>query len=88
MGADGKPNIPRRPKKEAVPQANGLPTPNGKHGLEDNAVSSAAKRARSADVAEPEAKKSKMAPTPAADDDDIVIVEDGPAQGAIVIDDD
>ncbi|TDZ67313.1 Ubiquitin-activating enzyme E1-like [Colletotrichum trifolii] len=88
--ADRKPEIPRKPKKEAPApaiEANGTGQQNGKHSLDAPAEEAPSlKRARPDDGDEPtEAKKAKVATTSSGDD--VVIVDDSTG-GAIVIDDD
>ncbi|KAK1983019.1 ThiF family protein [Colletotrichum cereale] len=81
---DQKPEIPRKPKKEAPKESNGTGEQNGKPTVDVEGESNNLKRPRSDDGDEPiEAKKAKVAPT---SNDDVVVVDDSTG-GAIVIDD-
>ncbi|KAH8205304.1 hypothetical protein TruAng_000551 [Truncatella angustata] len=83
---DKAPEIPRKPKKEPVPESNGVAQTNGKHTLGSDAGPNDLKRARDDDADAPSStKKAKTAQRP--DDDDIVVVDDAAAPGAILIDD-
>lgn len=82
---DQKPEIPKKPKKEAAPTSNGVHQTNGKHALEDDeVVIQTSKRPRDEDVEARGTKKAKVA-IQSSEDDDVVLVDDE-AGGAIVID--
>lgn len=76
--------IPHKPKKEPVPESNGVEQTNGKHALDEDVTTKDLKRARpdETDDQPSSAKKAKTATKP--EEDDIVVVDDG---GAILIDD-
>ncbi|KAF7524676.1 hypothetical protein G7054_g11337 [Neopestalotiopsis clavispora] len=81
---DKAPVIPHKPKKEPVPESNGVEQTNGKHALDEDVTTKDLKRARpdETDDQPSSAKKAKTAAKP--EEDDIVVVDDG---GAILIDD-
>lgn len=87
--ADAKPEIPKKPKKEPVVETNGASQSNGKHVIIDGGSSNLPKRPR--EDAEPgeagSVKKIKVVGKSTADDD-LLVVDDHPGDGAIVIDDD
>ncbi|KAK2016295.1 ThiF family protein [Colletotrichum eremochloae] len=81
---DQKPEIPRKPKKEAPTESNGTGEQNGKPAVDVEGESNNLKRPRSDDGEEPiEAKKAKVATT---SNEDVVVVDDSTG-GAIIIDD-
>ncbi|KAL2759748.1 hypothetical protein ACRALDRAFT_1091375 [Sodiomyces alcalophilus JCM 7366] len=84
--ADQKPEIPRKPKKAQPVVANGTAAQsNGKRRLEPDAEEPSGKRARSDSTAEePQAKKAKTAPS-AGGDSVIMIDDDEPTKGGVVV---
>ncbi|KAI0125055.1 hypothetical protein BJ170DRAFT_636084 [Xylariales sp. AK1849] len=83
---DKAPEIPRKPRKEPVPESNGVNLTNGKHSLDDDLTTKHLKRAREDESGAPFLKKLRL--TASADNDDIVVVADEPSTGAIIINDD
>ncbi|CAJ2511370.1 Uu.00g069950.m01.CDS01 [Anthostomella pinea] len=86
IGPDKAPSIPRKPKKEPVLESNGVVQTNGKRVADAETPATNMKRPRAGDSGEPQAKKAKT--VTAANDDDVLIVEDDAGTGAIIIDDD
>ena len=88
---DARLEIPRKPRKEPVHEANGVgPERNGRHPRDDVAADfTTAKRPRPDDSEEPiTIKKAKIAGASAAGADHSFVLVDDDSGGAIVISDD